>query len=261
MGHSDSNRCCGKMASTYPNQASIQLWDAMIWILAGSDWQSWMNSLPWRSTGTGLCRINRCKGWAPDNKKVAIISFCTFRLQCHLGKGPVQYFTEKTLLSQKQNDFTDVAEADKTLGLKLVGTEMADFTANRFAIIENNQGQNIYHEGYTTNSFVIKKILRINVVIATEKGDKLLAFKSEEYDAEVSRTSSLQTSFEFFERIAEGEKVTIKFKRRNRTLQIELNPIWKKSPVASFTFLIHFQASLADPGKFLCVFLKSYRPF
>ena len=29
----------------------------------------------------------------------------------------------------------------------------------------------------------------------------------------------------FFEKIAEGEKVTIKFRRRNRTRQIELNPI------------------------------------
>jgi len=32
-------------------------------------------------------------------------------------------------------------------------------------------------------------------------------------------------TFEFFERIAEGEKVAIKFRLRNRTRQIELNPI------------------------------------
>jgi PDZ domain-containing secreted protein len=48
--------------------------------------------------------------------------------------------------------------------------------------------------------------------------DEILALNNESIEDEVE-------AYEFFERIAEGEKVTIKFRRRNRTLQIELNPI------------------------------------
>ena len=219
---------------------------------------------------------------------------------------------KKLLVPQKQIDYANVAEADKNTGLKLFGTVAANVSVNRFAIIENNQGQNIYREGDTTGSFVIKKILRNNVIIATENGDKLLSLKPDGFDrGEVALASSSQTSseaskpkrsgvrfktvelpreeiiaafddidqlirevgtssykfgkltgfkigsvsdesilkkiglrshdtilalndksiedeseaFEFFERIAEGEKVTIKFRRRNRTRRIELNTI------------------------------------
>lgn len=213
---------------------------------------------------------------------------------------------------QKQKiDFVNVAKADKKVGLKLLGTAWANVSSNRFAIIENNQAQDIYHEGDTAGSFVIKKILRKKVVIATEKGDKFLTFESGDFDRKVTVASASQTlpasskpkrsgvrfktvalpreeiwtafddidevieevgtssykfgkltgfeigsvsdgsilkkiglrsqdkilalndrsikdkteAFEFFEKIAEGEKVTIKFRRRNRTRQIELNPI------------------------------------
>ena len=218
---------------------------------------------------------------------------------------------KKLSVPQKQIDYANVAEADKNTGLKLLGTVAANVSANRFAIIENNQGQNIYHEGDTTGSYVIKKILRNNVIIATENGDKLLSLKPDGFDrGEVALASSQPPSeaskpkrsgvrfktvelpreeiiaafddidqlirevgtssykfgkltgfkigsvsdesilkkiglrshdtilalndksiedeseaFEFFERIAEGEKVTIKFRRRNRTRQIELNTI------------------------------------
>ena len=217
---------------------------------------------------------------------------------------------KKLSVPQKQIDYANVAEADENTGLKLLGTVAANVPANRFAIIENNRGQNIYREGDTTGSFVIKKILRNNVIIATENGDKLLSLKPDGFDrGEVALASSSQTpseaskpkrggfrfktvelpreeiiaafddidqlirevgtssykfgkltgfkigsvsdesilkkiglkshdtilalndksfedeseAFEFFERIAEGEKVTIKFRRRNRTRQIELN--------------------------------------
>lgn len=214
---------------------------------------------------------------------------------------------------QKQIDFTNVAEVDKNIGLKLLGTVVGDVSAIRFAIIEHNSGQNIYHEGDTAGSYIIKKILRNNVTIATEKGDKLLALKSDfsEWGKIVLATSSqipleatwhrrsggrfktvklprediimaafgdidrltqkVGTSsykfgkligfeidsvsdksilkkiglrshdnilalsnksikgengvFEFFEQISEGKKVTIKYRRRNRTRLIELNPI------------------------------------
>ena len=221
--------------------------------------------------------------------------------------------SQKTLSPlQKQVDFANVAEADKKIGLKLVGTVVANVAADRFAIIENNRSQNIYHEGDTAGSYVIKKILRNNVIIATENGYKLLALKSDRSDqgeivlASLSQTPSEATrhnrsggrfktvelpseeivaafddidrlikdvgtssykfgiltgfevgsvsdksilkkiglrshdkilalndksiegengAFEFFEQIAEGKKVTIKYRRRNRTRRIELNPI------------------------------------
>ncbi len=221
--------------------------------------------------------------------------------------------SQKTLFPlQKQVNFTNVAEADKKIGLKLVGTVAANVSADRFTIIENNRGQNIYHEGDTAGSYVIKKILRNNVIIANENGDKLLALKSGRADrgevvlASLSQTQSEATrhnrsggrfktvelpseeiiaafddidrlikdvgtssfkfgtltgfeigsvsdksilkkiglrshdkilalndksidgengAFEFFEQIAEGKKVTIKYRRRNRTRRIELNPI------------------------------------
>jgi len=221
--------------------------------------------------------------------------------------------SQKTLSPlQKQVDFANVAEADKKIGLKLVGTVAANVSADRFTIIENDRGQNIYHEGDAAGSYVIKKILRNNVIIATENGDKLLALKSDRSEqgeivlASLPQTQSEATrhnrsggrfktvelpreeiivafddidrlikdvgtssykfgkltgfrigsvsdksilkkiglrshdkilalndksiegengAFEFFEQIAEGKKVTIKYRRRNRTRRIELNPI------------------------------------
>jgi type II secretion system protein C len=220
--------------------------------------------------------------------------------------------SQKTLsLPQKQDNFANVAEADKNIGLKLLGTVVANVSANRFAIIEYNRGQNIYQEGDETGSYVIKKILRNNVIITTENGDKLLALKLDDLDrGKIVLASSSQTpskasrnnrsggryktvelpreeimaafddidrliskvgtssykfgkltgfrigsvpeksilkkiglrshdkilalngisikgengAFEFFENLAKGEKVTIKFRRRNRTRRIELNP-------------------------------------
>jgi len=219
--------------------------------------------------------------------------------------------TKAHSVPQKQIIFADVAGADKKIGVKLVGTVLADVSANRFAIIENNREQNIYQEGDTAGSFVIKKIFRNNVIIANENGDILLALKSDDFDREAAVASLVPTpsksfkpnrnggrfktvelpregiiaafddidrliqevgtssykfgkltgfkigsvsnesvlkkiglkshdailalndkpiedeneAFEFFEKIAEGETVTIKFRRRNRTRQIELNPI------------------------------------
>jgi type II secretion system protein C len=194
-----------------------------------------------------------------------------------------------------------------------VGTVAGKVPMNRYAIIENNRNQAIYREGDTKGNYVIKKILRSNVIIASLNGNKLLALKSDDFDlggilmassssqipsksirhnrsggryktVELPReeimaafedidrlirevgTSSYKFgkltgfkidsvpeksilkkiglrshdkilalndtsiedetgAFEFFEQIAEGKKVTIKYRRRNRTRRIELNPI------------------------------------
>jgi len=214
-------------------------------------------------------------------------------------------------LPKKQIDFANVAEADKKIGLKLLGTVMASVSANRFAIIENHQGQDVYHEGDRIGNFVIKRILRNNVIISAEEGNKLLALKSDDFSQKTvvastpktpQETSKLARSggrfrtvelpreeimvafddidglieevgassykfgrltgfnigsvsddsilkkiglrshdkilalndksfadeseaYEFFERIGDGEEVTITFRRRNRTRRIELKPI------------------------------------
>ena len=222
--------------------------------------------------------------------------------------------SQKALSSpQKQIDLANVVEADKTSGLKLLGTALSDNSKIKSAIIEYHKDQNIYHEGDTAGSYVIKRILRNNVIISTKNGDKLLALKSDRSEwGEVVLTSSSKppsettrpgasggrfkrvelpregivtaasddidrltqkvgTSsytfgkligfeidsvpdksilkkiglrrhdsilalnnkpikgengvFEFFEQISEGKKVTIKYRRRNRTRLIELNPI------------------------------------
>jgi len=219
--------------------------------------------------------------------------------------------SQKALSPPKnQVRFANVVRADDNIGLKLVGTVATDVLKN-MAIIEDNNGQNIYREGEAAGSYVIKKILRNNVIISTANGDKLLALASDSPSPEgvvVASTSQpkpkasiyntsggryktvelpreeimaafddidrlireLGTSsykygeltgfkigtvpdksilkkiglrshdtilalndksidgangaFKFFEQITEGKKVTIKYRRRNRTRRIELNP-------------------------------------
>ena len=65
--------------------------------------------------------------------------------------------------------------------------------------------------GSVSNKSILKKI-------GLKSHDAILALNDKTIEDE-------NEAFEFFEKIAEGEKVTIKFRRRNRTRQIELNPI------------------------------------
>ena len=220
--------------------------------------------------------------------------------------------SQKAISTPKnQVRFANVAKADDNIGLKLVGTVATDVLEN-IAIIEDNSGQNIYHEGEAVGNYVIKKILRNNVIISTSKGDKLLALTSDspspggvvvasssepktkpsihnrsggryktvelpreeimaafdDIDQLISKVGTspykygkltgfkvgtvpdksilkkiglrshdkiialndksidgANGAFKFFEQIAEGKKVTIKYRRRNRTRRIELNPI------------------------------------
>jgi type II secretion system protein C len=212
---------------------------------------------------------------------------------------------------KNQIRFASVAKADHNIGLKLVGTVETNVLKN-MAIIEDNNGQNIYREGEAASGYVIKKILRNNVIISTANGDKLLALTSDspspggvvlasssqpkpkasipnrsggryktvelprevimaafdDIDQLVEKVGPLSYmsgklagfkigtvpdksilkkiglrshdkiialndksidgsngAFKFFEQIAEGKKVTIKYRRRNRTRIIELNPI------------------------------------
>jgi len=71
--------------------------------------------------------------------------------------------------------------ASKKLGLKLVGTVVADDAKQSQAIIESskNREQNAFREGDQIEKVRIKKILRNTVVITTEKGDELLTLDPE----------------------------------------------------------------------------------
>ena len=106
--------------------------------------------------------------------------------------------TKTHSVPQKQINFANVAGADKKIGVKLVGTVLANVSANRFVIIENNRGQNIYQEGDTADSFVIKKIFRNKVIISTENGDILLALKSDKFEREAAVASLFQTPSKSF---------------------------------------------------------------
>ena len=108
----------------------------------------------------------------------------------------------------------------KDIGLKLVGTIVADNAAFRRAVIDNQKTgeQNAYFEGDQASIFRIKKILRNNVIISSEKGDALLTIKPEDFekvsnesiseqDASMSSSSTDQTS---------KEKTTTRRRREKR---------------------------------------------
>ena len=78
--------------------------------------------------------------------------------------------------SQEKISIEKIALAKKDLGLELVGTVVADDPKLGRAIIDNRRvrKQEAYREGDTAGKVRIKKILRNNVVITTDKGDELL---------------------------------------------------------------------------------------
>lgn len=83
---------------------------------------------------------------------------------------------------QEEVSLEDVPAADKSLGLKLVGTVAGDDAATSFAIIDNNKTrkQEIYHEGDKAGEVLIKKILRNKIIIDAGRGEELLALELEE---------------------------------------------------------------------------------
>jgi len=76
----------------------------------------------------------------------------------------------------------DIPAAEKSLGLKLVGTVVGDDAATSFAIIDNKttRQQELYQEGDKAGDVLIKKILRNKVIIDAGRGEELLALELEE---------------------------------------------------------------------------------
>jgi general secretion pathway protein C len=89
---------------------------------------------------------------------------------------------EKPPAPKKEVETEKIALAKKDLGLRLVGTVVAEDPKLIRAFIENRRQrkQEAYREGDKANEVLIKKILRNKVVITTDKGDKLLTVEIEE---------------------------------------------------------------------------------
>jgi type II secretion system protein C len=83
---------------------------------------------------------------------------------------------------QKKIDVEKLVRAKKDLGLKLVGTVVADNAELNRAFIDNQRTrkQAAYREGDKAGNVMIKKVLRNKVIIATADGDRLLALDTGE---------------------------------------------------------------------------------
>jgi len=89
---------------------------------------------------------------------------------------------EKPLEPKKEIVVETIAPAEKKLGLKLVGTVVADNPKLSRAFIDNRstRKQEAYRVGDQAGDVLIKKILRNTVIITTQEGDKLLTVEIEE---------------------------------------------------------------------------------
>jgi general secretion pathway protein C len=100
--------------------------------------------------------------------------------------------TERNLFGGSPQDLTEVSPeqialeempvAVKSLGLRLVGTVVADKPEDSSAIIEDlaSRKQEVYREGDRVKEALIKRILRHNVVINTGRQDEVLTMMMEE---------------------------------------------------------------------------------
>jgi len=84
---------------------------------------------------------------------------------------------DKVPVQQKEVAVEKLAPAEKDLGLKLVGTVMADDAGLRRAFIDDSKTrrQEAYREGDAAGEVRIKKILRNRVIVATREGDRVLS--------------------------------------------------------------------------------------
>ena len=102
----------------------------------------------------------------------------------------------QTPVPQEQVSLEDVPTADKSLGLKLVGTVAGDDAATSFAIIDNikTRKQELYHEGDKAGEVLIKKILRNKVIVDAGRGEELLALELEETGRKIEFSPAPQSA-------------------------------------------------------------------
>jgi general secretion pathway protein C len=107
----------------------------------------------------------------------------------------------------------DIPTAEKSLGLKLMGTVAGDDAATSFAIIDNKttRQQELYQEGDKAGEVLIKKILRNKVIVDAGKGEELLTLELEETGKKVDFSPAPQSAVRG-RRTASGEK-SLQFER------------------------------------------------
>ncbi|MGB5751031.1 MAG: type II secretion system protein N [Desulfobacterales bacterium] len=90
---------------------------------------------------------------------------------------------KKPPAQKKEIPIEKLALAEKDIGLKLVGTVVANDATLSCAILHvlKTREQDAYREGDEAGKVKIKKILRNKVVITTTKGDQLLIVKDEDF--------------------------------------------------------------------------------
>ena len=90
---------------------------------------------------------------------------------------------EKAPAPVKEIEIEKIALAEKSIGLKLMGTVLADDSSMSRAIVHNQKTreQEAYREGDEAGKAKIKKILRNKVIITTAKGDQLLTIDDEDF--------------------------------------------------------------------------------
>ena len=122
--------------------------------------------------------------------------------------------------SQKKISLEKIALAKKDLGLELVGTVVADDPKLSRAIIDNRRirKQEAYREGDTAGKVRIKKILRNNVVITTDKGDELLTVEIKESGKSAPSTQTQDIGSQS----SSAQQATGTRRQRDRTSSIRL---------------------------------------
>ena len=90
---------------------------------------------------------------------------------------------QKAPMQHKDKALEDLVVAKTDIGLKLMGTVVANNNPIRLAIIQNlkTAEQGIYHQEDKVGEAYVKKILRNKVIISIDNGDQLLTVESEDF--------------------------------------------------------------------------------
>ena len=134
---------------------------------------------------------------------------------------------EKAPAAEKEIPIEEIALAQKDIGLKLMGTVLADDSSLSRAIVHNQKTrqQEAYREGDQAGKVKIKKILRSKVIITTAKGDQLLTVDAED-SGKRGRASSKQRRAPMSltsPQASAREQISGSTPRRTRSRSISLN--------------------------------------
>jgi type II secretion system protein C len=110
-----------------------------------------------------------------------------------------QVSNERPPAPEKEISPEPLAPAPKDIGLKLVGTVVADTAELSRAFIDNRktQSQKAYFEGDKAGDVVIKKVLRNKVIVGTDQGDRLLTVGLEQSGQGSITPLAVQPAFSF----------------------------------------------------------------